>query len=137
MPRNTAQERLKQLAKARRKLPTYFLQGLAGSESSRWPDYSNVQFRAREVLTLDGPDAPYIKKAFEEFGLDPRNPRHWHELLGYFARAHYKKGTLGAPEGQLRASPDAGLAVPENRAGASGLDKSRDLRRDPARISRL
>jgi hypothetical protein len=51
---------------------------------------------AHQALTLVQSDRP-LKKAFEAFGLDPRNPFEWPKLLGYFAAAHYGSKGRGAP----------------------------------------
>jgi hypothetical protein len=68
------------------------------------PDYTDERVRAAAahwalMLNDTWPDSPYVKKAFELFGLDPLDPFHWRELLGQFARAHFKKvGGAGAPK---------------------------------------
>jgi hypothetical protein len=47
-------------------------------------------------LTFDRSD-PLLKKAFEDFGLDPKNPFDWRKLIIYFAAAHYASKGRGAP----------------------------------------
>jgi hypothetical protein len=102
MPRNTAHERLEKLAReARDPKGRDLFTKLSGRPK---PDYTNQfarAFAADLALTLDSrwPDDPYIKKAFEKFDLDPLNPFNWRELLGYFARAHFRPGTGGRRKG--------------------------------------
>jgi hypothetical protein len=83
--RDTARKRLNRLAKQRRE-GFKFVRGLYPELDWKEPEYTDEQ-----AVTLSGPDAPLIRQAFEDFGLDPRNPYHWRELMGYFAQAHYGK----------------------------------------------
>ena len=100
MPRDTASARLARLAKARRERPNY-IEGLGIKRPE--PDYTDERLRAYAanlVLKLDDrPDAAYIKRAFDEFGLDRLNPFHWRELIGFFAEAHFKRGKAGRRAG--------------------------------------
>jgi hypothetical protein len=57
------------------------------------PDCSDQRIRevvANVALTLsnDASDAP-LRKAFQKFGLNPSNPRHWKKLLSHLARIHF------------------------------------------------
>ena len=105
MPRNTAHEQLEKLAREARDPKGRDDRSLVTNSPARpKPDYTNQfarAFAADLALTLDSPwpDDPYIKKAFEKFDLDPLNPFNWRELLGYFARAHFRPGTSGRRKG--------------------------------------
>jgi hypothetical protein len=106
MPRNTAHERLEKLAReARDPKGRKMIEDLVTNFGQKpKPDYTNQfarAFAADLALTLDSPwpDDPYIKKAFEKFDLDPLNPFNWRELLGYFARDHFRPGTGGRRKG--------------------------------------
>ena len=103
MPRDTASARLARLAKARRERPNY-IEGLGIKRPE--PDYTDERLRAYAanlVLKLDDrPDAAYIKRAFDGFGLDPLNPFHWRVLVGMFARAHFQVRKSGSRKGVPR-----------------------------------
>jgi len=63
-------------------------------------DWTNRRLRevaANKALTLgDTPGDSSLRKAFEQFGLDPRDPFDWRSLLDSFADAHFA-GVRGAP----------------------------------------
>jgi hypothetical protein len=52
---------------------------------------------ANKALTLSRSDDA-LKKAFEVFGLDARDPYDWRTLLTYFAEAHFGAKQQGAPK---------------------------------------
>lgn len=53
-----------------------------------WNDVAQRSLAAHYALSLDDLDKP-LKKAFQAFGLDPRNPFHWRKLLAYFCDVHF------------------------------------------------
>jgi hypothetical protein len=53
-----------------------------------WDDVAQRSLAAHYALGLDDLDQP-LKKAFQAFGLDPRNPFHWRKLLAYLADVHF------------------------------------------------
>jgi len=62
----------------------------AGQEfkETDWDDVAQRSLAAHYALGLDDLDQP-LKKAFQAFGLDPRNPFHWRKLLAYLADVHF------------------------------------------------
>jgi hypothetical protein len=65
-----------------------------------WTDQRLREVAANIALTLcDTPGDSSLRKAFEQFGLDPRNPFDWRSLLHSFANAHFDEPArvLGAP----------------------------------------
>ena len=69
------------------------------SDVSIWQNPQARFFAADAALKLTG--AEYnepIRKAFDTFGLDPRNPFHWRKLLWYLAQAFFGKPDLGRPK---------------------------------------
>jgi len=78
------------------------LQGAAykAAQTFRETDWDDVARRSRAAhyaLSLDDLDKP-LKKAFEVFGLDPRNPFHWRKLLAYFSDAHFASQRRRGPQ---------------------------------------
>jgi hypothetical protein len=71
-------------------------------EASDVPIWQNPKarfFAADAALKLTS--AEYnepIRKAFDTFGLDPRNPFHWRKLLWYLAQAFFGKPNLRRPK---------------------------------------
>jgi hypothetical protein len=62
---------------------------------SDWSDPSVWARAAREALSLDAASDETnksIRKAFEEFKLDWRNPYDWRQLLKYYVQAHVPRG---------------------------------------------
>jgi hypothetical protein len=53
-----------------------------------WDDVAQRSLAAHHALSLDDLDGP-LKKAFQAFGLEPRNPFHWRKLLAYFSAVHF------------------------------------------------
>jgi hypothetical protein len=69
-------------------------------EKERTTDWSDPTIRAiaaSKVLTLLQSDDA-LKKAFEVFGFDPRNPFDWRRLITHFAEANYGGKRRGAPK---------------------------------------
>lgn len=64
--------------------------------SADWGDKTLRERAAHLALQLDDEDA-FLKQAFREFHLDPRDPFHWRKLLAYFAEAHYGLRTSRGP----------------------------------------
>jgi hypothetical protein len=62
-----------------------------------WDDVAQRSLAAHYALSLDDLDKP-LKKAFEVFGLDPRNPFHWRKLLAYFSDAHFASQRRRGPQ---------------------------------------
>jgi len=74
-------------------------QKLKEQEERRQTDWSDPLRRAidaHRALTFFQADRA-LKKAFEAFGLDPRNPFDWRKLIGYYSAAHYGSKGPGAP----------------------------------------
>lgn len=110
--RDTASERLRQHARTQtdpfaRALALVNDPALLGAAfpaearftSANWDDAETHAAAAHGALTIDDQDTA-IRKAFETFGLDPKNPFDWRRLFAYFADAHFgaaHKGR-GAPE---------------------------------------
>jgi hypothetical protein len=62
-----------------------------------WTDRRLREAAANKALTLgDTPSDNSLRKAFEQFGLDPRDPFDWRSLLDSFADAHFAR-VSGAP----------------------------------------
>jgi hypothetical protein len=63
------------------------------------PDYNDERQReigANIALTLHRTDTT-LRKAFKEFGLDPKNPLNWRYLLLDLANLHFKGPLKGSP----------------------------------------
>lgn len=60
-----------------------------------WSDPTVWAEGARNALDLNikiGDADEFIRRAFAKFNLDPRNPYDWRDLLGFYARAHVRRG---------------------------------------------
>jgi hypothetical protein len=60
-----------------------------------WNDQIAWSDAARNALNLDDnfdEAARFIRRAFEEFGLNSHDPYHWRRLLGFYVRAHVRPG---------------------------------------------
>jgi hypothetical protein len=62
-----------------------------------WDDVAKRSLAAHYALSLDDLDKA-LKKAFQAFGLDPRNPFHWRKLLAYFSDAHFARQRRRGPQ---------------------------------------
>jgi hypothetical protein len=101
--RDSAAQRLRALAEQNKGLPSLALQLEAlevriGMLSQR-QDWSNPLEReaaANLALRIAEPEIA-LKKAFEQFDLDPDDPFSWHRLLNYFAESHFGSKGPGAP----------------------------------------
>jgi hypothetical protein len=101
--RDSAAQRLMALAEQNKRLPNLSLQlealGMRFGMLSRRPDWSNPLEReaaANLALRIAEPEMA-LKKAFEQFDLDPDDPFSWHRLLNYFAESHFGSKRPGAP----------------------------------------
>jgi len=64
-----------------------------------WDDPKTRACAAELALSLTNADCDEpIRKAFDSFGLDPRNPFHWRRLLWYLAEAFWARSKKGAPQ---------------------------------------
>ena len=62
-----------------------------------WNDPVKRAVAAHYVLRIAQPDAS-LKKAFEVFDLDPRNPFEWRKLIAYLAEVLFGSKARGAPK---------------------------------------
>jgi hypothetical protein len=105
--RDTASERLRQhakkqtdpLARALGLVNDPALLGVAFSAEAKfsnadWDDAETRAAAASHALSIDDQDIA-IKKAFETFALDPKNPFHWRKLIAYFADVHFGESQKG------------------------------------------
>jgi hypothetical protein len=61
-----------------------------------WNDERQREIAANIALTLRGTDAT-LRKAFKEFGLDPKNPLDWRYLLLHLVNLHFNGPPRGSP----------------------------------------
>jgi len=101
--RDSAAQRLRALAEKSKGLPSLPRQleaeGVRIGMLSQPQDWSNQLEReaaANLALRIAKPEVA-LKKAFEQFGLDPDDPFNWHLLLNYFAESHFGSKGRGAP----------------------------------------
>jgi hypothetical protein len=105
--RDTASERLRQhartqtnpLARAVGLVNDPALLGAAFSAEAKftnanWDDAETRKVAASQALSIDDQDIA-IKKAFETFGLDLKNPFDWRRLMAYFADVHFGESQKG------------------------------------------
>jgi hypothetical protein len=57
-------------------------------EESDWYSPEIRSIAANDAITIDARDVA-LKKAFEKFGLQDKNPFHWRKLIYYFSDAHF------------------------------------------------
>ena len=109
--RDLASKRLEQLVKSEHlyggPIPQYFEPWEAtafalAQEATDDPIWQNPQLRSFAAdAALKLTSAEYnepIRKAFDTFSLDPRNPFHWRKLLWYLAQAFFGEPNLGRPK---------------------------------------
>jgi hypothetical protein len=105
--RDTASERLRQhartqtdpLARAVGLVNNPALLGAAFAAEAKftnanWDDAETRAAAASHALSIDDQDIA-IKKAFETFELDPKDPFHWRKLIAYFADVHFGESQKG------------------------------------------
>jgi hypothetical protein len=102
--RDLARKRLEQLIEfGERWYPapweeTAFALEQEGKDGSIWNDPRNRTCAAERAVSLPSAEADEpLRRAFEAFGLDPRNPFHWRRLAWYLSEALFGESGRGHP----------------------------------------